>query len=128
MFDKEYLKKLRAEKKQWEETILRDRLAQAKETRESFKTNSQIEVNRVYTPLDLEEGGFAIALDLPTHKALDSDDPLAEGEVGKTGVPIDSLKSLEKLFEGIPLNSVSMFICVAMSTGPIILALFLALA
>jgi len=53
---------------------------------------------------------------------------LADGEVGKVGVPIDSLKSMEKLFEGIPLDSVSMFICVAMSTGPIVLALFLALA
>jgi methylmalonyl-CoA mutase N-terminal domain/subunit len=185
MFDKEYLKRIKAEKKRWEETILRDRLAEAKEMKDSFKTNSQIEVNRVYTPLDLQEVGFdylkdtswpgaypfvrgidpmmyratpwvmmqysgfasaeetnkrfkymlnqgatsfAIALDLPTHKALDSDDPLADGEVGKTGVPIDSLKSLEKLFEGIPLNAVSAFICVAMSTGPIILALFLALA
>jgi len=141
--------------------------------KDTFRTGSQIEINRLYSPLDLEEVGFdylndlswrriplcrgidplmyraapwvmmqysgfasaeetnkrfkymlsqgatsfAIALDLPTHKALDSDDPLAEGEVGKTGVPIDSLQSLETLFEGIPLNSVSMFICVAMSTG-----------
>ncbi|MBW1736161.1 MAG: methylmalonyl-CoA mutase [Deltaproteobacteria bacterium] len=71
---------------------------------------------------------FSIALDLPTHKALDSDDPLAEGEVGKTGVPIDSLKDMEIIFEGIPLDKVKMFICVAMCTGPIVLGLFLALA
>jgi methylmalonyl-CoA mutase N-terminal domain/subunit len=185
MFDKEYLKKIKAEKKRWEETLLKDKLAQTKEMKDTFKTDSQIEVNRIYTPLDLEEIGFdyledtswpgeypfvrgidplmyrgahwimgqysgfasaeetnkrfkymlgqgttsfSVAFDLPTHKALDSDDPLAEGEVGKTGVPIDSLRSVEKLFEGIPLDSVSMFVCVAMSTGPIILALFLALA
>ena len=71
---------------------------------------------------------FSVALDLPTHKALDSDHPLARGEVGKVGVPIDSLHSLERLFDGIPLDSVTMFICVGMSTGPIILSLFLALA
>jgi methylmalonyl-CoA mutase N-terminal domain/subunit len=71
---------------------------------------------------------FSIALDLPTHKALDSDDPLVEGEVGKTGVPIDSLKDMEIIFDGIPLDAADMFICVAMSTGPIILSLFLALA
>ena len=185
MFDKEYLRKLAAEQKQWEDTVLKERLAQGKEVKDVFKTDSRIEVNRLYTPLDLEEVGFdylkdvswpgeypfvrgidplmyrgapwamgqysgfasaeetnkrfkymfsqgatsfSIAFDLPTHKALDSDDPLAEGEVGKVGVPIDSLKSLETLFEGIPLNSVGAFICVAMSTGPIILALFLALA
>lgn len=70
---------------------------------------------------------ISIALDLPTHKALDSDHPLAEGEVGKTGVPIDSLKDMEIIFEGVPLNAVKMFNCVAMSTGPIVLGLFLAL-
>jgi methylmalonyl-CoA mutase N-terminal domain/subunit len=58
MFEKKYLGKIKVEKKRWEETILRDRLAQAKEVRDGFKTNSQIEVNRVYTPLDLEEVGF----------------------------------------------------------------------
>ncbi|MAF49875.1 MAG: methylmalonyl-CoA mutase, partial [Rhodospirillaceae bacterium] len=78
----------------------------------------------------LEQGAssFSIALDLPTHKGLDSDDPLAEGEVGKTGVPIDSLQDLEIIFDGVPLDAAKMFICVGMSTGPIILSLFLALA
>ena len=78
----------------------------------------------------LEQGAssFSIALDLPTHKALDSDHPLAEGEIGKTGVPIDSLADMEIIFDGIPLDAAKMFICVGMSTGPIILSLFLALA
>jgi len=78
----------------------------------------------------LEQGAssFSIALDLPTHKGMDSDDPLAEGEIGKTGVPIDSLADMEIIFDGIPLDAAKMFICVGMSTGPIILSLFLALA
>lgn len=71
---------------------------------------------------------YSIALDLPTHKALDSDDPLAEGEVGKTGVPIDSLSTLEEIFDGIPLDAVKMFTFVNMSGGPIFLSMFLALA
>jgi len=58
MFDKEYLEKIKAEKKRWEETTLTDRLAQAKEMRDTFKTNSHIEVSRLYTPVDLEEAGF----------------------------------------------------------------------
>ncbi len=78
----------------------------------------------------LEQGAssLSIALDLPTHKGLDSDDPLAEGEVGKTGVPIDSLQDMEIIFDGVPLDMARMFVCVGMSTGPIILSLFLALA
>jgi methylmalonyl-CoA mutase N-terminal domain/subunit len=78
--------------------------------------------------LDQGASSFSIALDLPTHKGLDSDDPLAEGEIGKTGVPIDSLADMEIIFDGIPLDAAKMFICVGMSTGPIILSLFLALA
>ena len=185
MFDKGFLDELEKKKKVWEDTTLKGGLEKTEERRKDFKTDSQIPVRRLYTPLDLEEvnfdyfkdvafpgnypfvrgldplvyrgnfwvmmqySGFAsaeetnkrfkyvlsqgatsfsIALDLPTHKALDSDDPLAEGEVGKTGVPIDSLKDMEIIFDGIPLDAADMFICVAMSTGPIILSLFLALA
>jgi methylmalonyl-CoA mutase N-terminal domain/subunit len=59
MFNKEYLKKIKTEKKRWEETTLRDKLAQAKEMKDTFRTDSKIEVNRVYTPpFDLQEAGF----------------------------------------------------------------------
>jgi methylmalonyl-CoA mutase N-terminal domain/subunit len=51
--------------------------------------------------------GLSVAFDLPTQMGYDSDDPMALGEVGKTGVAIDSLKDMERLFEGIDLGKVS---------------------
>ncbi len=51
--------------------------------------------------------GLSVAFDLPTQIGLDSDDPLAAGEVGKVGVAIDSLEDMQRLFEGIPLDEVS---------------------
>ncbi len=57
----------------------------------------------------LERGqmGLSVAFDLPTQLGYDSDDPLADGEVGRTGVAIDSLADMEALLEGIPLDRVS---------------------
>src|SRR5947207_2768304 len=57
----------------------------------------------------LERGqhGVSIAFDLPTQLGYDSDDPRAAGEVGRTGVAIDSLADLEPLFDGIPLDRIS---------------------
>ena len=57
----------------------------------------------------LERGqtGLSTAFDLPTQLGLDSDDPLVLGEVGRTGVAIDSLDDMARLFEGIPLDQVS---------------------
>jgi methylmalonyl-CoA mutase, N-terminal domain len=57
----------------------------------------------------LEHGqtGLSVAFDLPTQLGYDSDDPRAAGEVGRTGVAIDSLADMEILFEGIPLGGVS---------------------
>src|SRR2546422_9053001 len=57
----------------------------------------------------LERGqhGLSVAFDLPTQLGHDSDDPRAEGEVGRTGVAIDSLADVELLFDGIPLGEVS---------------------
>jgi methylmalonyl-CoA mutase N-terminal domain/subunit len=51
--------------------------------------------------------GLSIAFDLPTQLGLDSDNPLAEGEVGKVGVAIDSLEDMATLFDGIPLDKVT---------------------
>ncbi|KPL87891.1 methylmalonyl-CoA mutase [Ardenticatena maritima] len=66
------------------------------------------ESNRRYKFL-LEQGqmGLSVAFDLPTQLGLDADDPLAEGEVGKVGVSISSLRDMEILFDGIPLEKVS---------------------
>src|SRR5580765_4764017 len=51
--------------------------------------------------------GLSVAFDLPTQLGYDSDDPLADGEVGRTGVAIDSLADMEVLLDGIPLDRVS---------------------
>ena len=69
--------------------------------------------------------GLSVAFDLPTQIGLDSDDPLAVGEVGKVGVAIDSLEDMERLFEGIPLDSVSTSMTIN-ATASTLLCLYLA--
>ncbi len=78
----------------------------------------------------IEQGqtGFSIALDLPTQIGLDSDDPLARGEVGKVGVAIDSLADFKRLFAGIDLRKVRQVRTSANCIGPIVAAMFIALA
>jgi methylmalonyl-CoA mutase N-terminal domain/subunit len=86
------------------------------------------ESNRRYRYL-LSQGqaGLSVAFDLPTQIGLDSDHPLAQGEVGKVGVAIDSLEDMEALFEGIPLEGVSTSMTIN-STAAILLALYVAVA
>jgi methylmalonyl-CoA mutase N-terminal domain/subunit len=71
--------------------------------------------------------GLSVAFDLPTQIGLDSDHPLARGEVGKVGVALDSLRDAEILFANIPLDKVSVSMTIN-STAAIILAMYLALA
>src|SRR5262245_2302702 len=71
--------------------------------------------------------GLSVAFDLPTQIGLDSDDPLALGEVGKVGVAIDSLDDMERLFADIPLDQVSTSMTIK-STAAILLSLYLAVA
>ncbi len=71
--------------------------------------------------------GLSVAFDLPTQIGYDSDHPLADGEVGKVGVAIDSLEDIEKLFEGIKLEDVSTSMTIN-ATGFILLAFYVALA
>src|SRR5216684_5000688 len=71
--------------------------------------------------------GLSVAFDLPTQIGLDSDDPLAVGEVGKVGVAIDSLEDMERLFDGIPLDQVSTSMTIN-ATAAILLSLYLAVA
>jgi methylmalonyl-CoA mutase N-terminal domain/subunit len=68
-----------------------------------------------------------VAFDLPTQLGYNSDHPLAEGEVGKTGVAIDSIEDMQKLFEGIRLDQVSTSMTIN-ATGFILLALYVAVA
>ncbi|HEV3468863.1 MAG TPA: methylmalonyl-CoA mutase family protein [Pyrinomonadaceae bacterium] len=71
--------------------------------------------------------GLSVAFDLPTQIGLDSDDPLAAGEVGKVGVAIDSLEDMERLFDGIPLGEVSTSMTIN-ATAAVLLCLYVAVA
>ncbi|MFO7171684.1 MAG: methylmalonyl-CoA mutase family protein [Bacillota bacterium] len=86
------------------------------------------ESNRRYRFL-LESGttGLSVAFDLPTQIGYDSDHPMAEGEVGKVGVAIDTLEDMETLFEGIPLDRVTTSMTIN-ATAPILLAMSVAVA
>jgi methylmalonyl-CoA mutase, N-terminal domain len=70
---------------------------------------------------------ITIAADLPTQVGYDSDDIMSRGEIGKVGVAIDSLRDMEILFEGIPLNKLKRVGMLGNSFGPIACALFIAL-
>jgi methylmalonyl-CoA mutase N-terminal domain/subunit len=86
------------------------------------------ESNRRYRYL-LSQGqtGLSVAFDLPTQIGYDSDHSFAEGEIGKTGVAIDTLKDIEILFNQIPLNKVSTSMTIN-SPAAILLAMYLVLA
>ena len=175
-------KNIREEHEHWENTTLNKVLTKAPERATSFKTTSDIEIKRLYTPLDLGDAdycidlgfpgeypftrgvqptmyrgrfwtmrqyagfataeetnkrykylldhgqtGLSVAFDLPTQIGYDSDHPLAEGEVGKSGVAIDSLRDMEILFDGIPLDKASTSMTIN-STAAILLAMYVAVA
>jgi methylmalonyl-CoA mutase N-terminal domain/subunit len=71
--------------------------------------------------------GLSVAFDLPTQIGYDSDSEFAEGEVGKVGVAIDSLKDIEVLFDGIQLKDITTSMTIN-ATAPILLAMYIALA
>jgi methylmalonyl-CoA mutase N-terminal domain/subunit len=175
-------KELERIRQEWEETTLKKVLDRFPERSEKFETDSGIAMQRVYSPLDVQEqdyvrdlgfpgdypftrgiqptmyrgrmwtmrqyAGFAdaresnrryrfllehgqtglsIAFDLPTQIGYDSDHPLADSEVGKVGVSIDSLKDVEVLFDEIPLDKVTTSMTIN-STAAILLAMYVALA
>jgi methylmalonyl-CoA mutase N-terminal domain/subunit len=86
------------------------------------------ESNKRYHYL-LQQGtmGLSVAFDLPTQIGYDSDHDLAEGEVGKVGVAIDSLKDIEILFNGIELEKITTSMTIN-ATASILLAMYIALA
>jgi methylmalonyl-CoA mutase N-terminal domain/subunit len=75
--------------------------------------------------LDEGQSGLSMAFDLPTQMGHDSDDPMAAGEVGKTGVAIDSLRDMERVFEGIPLDEVSTSMTIN-APASVLLAMYIA--
>ena len=87
-----------------------------------------VESNKRYRYL-LEKGqtGLSVAFDLPTQIGYDSDDPIAQGEVGKVGVAIDSLADMEVLFKEIPLDKVSTSMTIN-APAAILLAMYIVVA
>ncbi len=71
--------------------------------------------------------GLSVAFDLPTLMGRDSDDPFSEGEVGRCGVAVSSLKDMEVLFDGIPIDQVSTSMTIN-SPAMILLAFYIAIA
>ncbi len=86
------------------------------------------ESNKRYKFL-LEQGttGLSIAFDLPTQIGYDSDEPIAEGEVGKVGVAIDTLKDMEILFDGITLDKITTSMTIN-ATAAVLLCMYVAIA
>jgi methylmalonyl-CoA mutase N-terminal domain/subunit len=85
--------------------------ATAKETNKRFK----------YL-IEHGQTGLNVAFDLPTQMGLDSDDPRAEGEVGRVGMAVDTLRDMEIAFEGIPIEKISTSLTIN-STAAILLAM-----
>jgi len=182
MFDKQKLTSTVREKERWERDTLNKTLARFPERQPEFTTVSGMPIQRLYTPMDvedldyardlgfpgefpftrgvyatvyrgrlwtmrqyagfgtaeesnqrykylLEQGqtGLSVAFDLPTQIGYDSDHSIASGEVGRVGVPVSSLKDMEILFDGIPLDKVSTSMTIN-STAPQVLAMYFALA
>ncbi|MFC6864500.1 methylmalonyl-CoA mutase [Halomicroarcula sp. GCM10025817] len=182
MYDEADLRKIRESKDAWENDTLDPALDAHGERRDRFATVSNLEVDRLYTPLDVadtdydadlgfpgeepytrgvyptmyrgrtwtmrqfagfgtaeetnerfhyltDEGqtGLSTAFDMPTLMGLDSDDPMADGEVGKEGVAVDTLADMEVLFDGIDLGEVSTSFTINPS-APVIYAMYVALA
>jgi methylmalonyl-CoA mutase, N-terminal domain len=89
---------------------------------------SAAESNQRYRYLRAQgQTGLSVAFDLPTQIGMDSDHVLAQGEVGKVGVAIDSLEDMQTLFDGIALEEVSTSMTIN-STAAILLALYVAVA
>ncbi len=97
-------------------------------TRQYAGFGSAVESNQRYRYL-LAQGvkGLSVAFDLPTQIGMDSDHALAQGEVGKVGVAVDSLEDMQTLFDGIPLENVSTSMTIN-ATAAILLALYVAVA
>lgn len=169
---------LKEMKREWENKFLTS--GKFKERKETFKTDSGIEIERIYLPDEnfdyveklgfpgeypytrgvyptmyrgriwtmrqyagfgtaeetnkrfkylLEHGqtGLSVAFDLPTQMGYDSDHPMAEGEVGRVGVAIDSLQDMEILFDGINLEKITTSMTIN-ATAAILLAMYVAVA
>ncbi|MGB7604673.1 MAG: methylmalonyl-CoA mutase family protein [Lutisporaceae bacterium] len=181
MFDKQKTTEIKAAAEKWENGV-KSKLEKQPERKLVFKTSSEMEIKRLYTPVDVEnmdyaadlsqpaqypytrgvqptmyrgrfwtmrqyagfataeesnkrykfllgqgQTGLSVAFDLPTQIGLDSDHALSEGEVGKVGVAIDSLKDMETLFDGIPLDKITTSMTIN-APASVLLAMYIAVA
>lgn len=170
---------IQRERERWEKSTLQETLNRVPETKPAFQTGTGLQVNRLYTPLDLADNdyvndigfpgefpytrgvyatmhrgrmwtirqiaGFGTAkdtnkryksllesgqtglstdFDLPTLLGYDSDHPMARNEVGRIGVAVDSLRDMEDLFQGIPLDRISISMTIN-HPAPVLIAMFL---
>lgn len=182
MFDDSKIDKIKTSSEKWEKEVVKKAIDRFPERKEKFETGSNVKVERLYTPLDIDsleyerdlgypgqypftrgvqptmyrgrlwtmrqyagfasaeesnarykylldqgQTGLSVAFDLPTQIGYDSDDNLSQGEVGKVGVAIDSLKDMESLFDGIPLDEVSTSMTIN-APASILLAMYIAVA
>lgn len=182
MFDEKKLEGIKTSLENWDQKNVQKAISKFPERKPKFTTSSDVEIKRLYTPLDVEEldydndlgypgqypytrgvqptmfrgrlwtmrqyagfgnaeesnqrykylleqgqTGLSIAFDLPTQIGYDSDDAISEGEVGKVGVAIDSLKDMEILFDGIPLEKVSTSMTIN-APASVLLAMYIAVA
>lgn len=182
MLKEEVLQAIRTAKNAWETQKVQKALAKQPERHEEFVTGSGYPVERLYTPVEIEDfdylrdlgfpgeypftrgvqptmyrgrfwtmrqyagfgtaeesnqrykfllsqgqTGLSVAFDLPTQIGYDSDHPMAEGEVGKVGVAIDSLADMEILFNEIPLDKVSTSMTIN-APAAILLCMYMAVA
>ncbi|MDH5449654.1 MAG: methylmalonyl-CoA mutase family protein [Candidatus Bathyarchaeota archaeon] len=182
MFDNLKLREIKERKQIWEKDILPKSLARMSEREERFSTSSNIPVNRVHTPVDIQDidyardlglpgeypytrgiyptmyrarfwtmrqyagfgtaeqtnqrfkyllqqgqTGLSVAFDFPTQLGYNCDHQMALGEVGRAGVSISTLKDIEILFDGIPLDKVTTSMTINAPTT-ILLAMYAAVA
>ncbi len=182
MFNPQKLKQIQAQEEKWQRETLAKTLERFPERKKQFKTDSNIPLERVYTPrhmrnLDyqrdlaypgeypftrgiyptmyrgrfwtmrqyagfgtaeqtnkrfkylLQHGqtGLSVAFDLPTQMGYDCDHALAKGEVGKVGVSVSSLRDMETLFNGIPLDKVTTSMTIN-APATVLLAMYAAVA
>ncbi|MBC8292130.1 MAG: protein meaA [Proteobacteria bacterium] len=95
----------------------------------TYSGHSSAEASNALYRGNLEKGqtGLSVAFDLPTQTGYDSDHPLARGEVGKVGVPVDSIADMETLFNDIPLDRMNTSMTIN-ATAAWLLALYVAVA
>ena len=182
MYDEDELAEIRETQGEWKDQVLDPVLERFGERQDRFATISNLEVDRLYTPSDVEDidyfedlgfpgeepytrgpyptmyrgrtwtmrqfagfgtaeetnerfhflieqgqTGLSTAFDMPTLMGLDSDDPMSDGEVGKEGVAVDTLRDMEILFDGIDVGEVSTSFTINPS-APVIYAMYVALA